>query len=165
MKHLLLSLSLLATLSACSKSEAPAPATLATPPAPAPVVYTDAAGNTAPISSYTAYSVTATPGSQQRERRAVVIRALLPNGSTLDATYTYMGRTYIGGAGAMPLDEPVLVVNYGGQLSPRTSYQAAGFTTGTLVSEAGPNTVSGTYTGPLVAGGGAVRLTFSKLSF
>ena len=165
MKHLLLSLSLLATLSACSKSEAPSPATPTTPPAPAPVVYTDAAGFTASVSAYRVLSVTATPGSQQRARRAVVVRAELPNGSSLLVTYTYVGSAFVPNSGPMTLDEPVSVDNSGGKLTTPTRYQAAGITNGTLISEAGAGTVSGTYTGPLVAGGGAVRLTFNKVSF
>lgn len=162
MKHFLLS-ALTLTLLSCAKTAEPAPAA----PAPVvPVTFTDAAGTTVAVKSYSAYSVTATPAVSRQPRRAVIVRAQLANGSTLDVTYTYVGNTFIAGAGPMVLDEAPLVDNYGGSLSTPTRYQAAGGAPGTLVSEnAQPAAVSGTYTGPLVAGGGAVKLVFSKLTF
>ena len=143
-----------------SKKDDPAAALAA-----APVTYTDAAGKRTALSAYTAYSVTAPPLGG-RSRRAVFVRAVLPDGSTLDLSYTFTYATFPAGSGVIALDAPVEVDHYGGPLPLPTHYQAAGITTGTLASEtATPPTVSGTYSGPFAAGGGTVALTFSKLTF
>lgn len=158
MKTILLSLLTLAATGCASKGDDPQAQVVT----PAPVTYTDASGKSSALSTYQVYSVTAPPVGGVA-RRAVVVRTTLPNASTLDVTYTTTGTSFPGGLGDVTLVEAPLVDNYGPV--PTTRYQAAGVTTGTLKVEGeAPTVVSGTYSGPLTAGGGTVKLVFNKLT-
>lgn len=150
----LLPLLLLAT--ACASSDNPPPID---PPGPA-VTYTDAAGATTTVSTFSTYYVTATPASNG-DRRAILVRSQLSNGSTLDVTYTYMGQTFPGATGPVTLNGPLRVDNYVGSTAGMTYNPASG---GTIsVQSITPRVVSGTYAGPLVSGGPSVRLVFDRL--
>ena len=108
-----------------------------------------------------AYSVTATP-VLAGPRRAIAIKAVLPNGTVLDVSYRYLGSAFPGAAGPVVLNEAIFVDNYPAGSS-GTSYQAP-TSTGTLsVESVTPQVVSGTYAGPLVSGGPTVRLVFTKI--
>ena len=166
-RALALLLALPLALSGCGgKSADPAPAPPAVAGPARGVTYADGSGRTLAVGTFSAYSVTATPSATRLARRAVVVRVLLPDGRTLDVTYTYLGAAFPTGNGTIKLDEAPMVSTAGGSQANPTRYQAAGVTTGTLTADAGgAESVSGTYAGPLTAGGPAVSLTFTRLTF
>ena len=134
-------------------------------PAPAPepsVAYTNATGGAVAVSSFRVFSVTAAPNRPGQSRRAVVVRAVLATGYTFDLTYRYVGSTFPAATGAVTLDEAIQVDYYNAG-TPSNAYQAP-VASGTLqVESVSPQVVSGTYAGPMVAGGPIVRLTFTRL--
>ena len=160
MKTFSLALALLAATGCASKESAPAPTTPT--PAPASTTYISPTGQQMAVASTKVYFVTATPTRLGQERRAIVVRTQLSDGSELTMSYRYIGRTFPGALGAVTLDEAIRATTTSAtQVS--ASYEAP-VTMGTLnVDGITPQVVSGTYTGPLVAGGPAVRFTFSRL--
>ncbi|UOQ99359.1 hypothetical protein MUN81_07630 [Hymenobacter sp. 5317J-9] len=153
---------LLLTLAACSKDTPKPPAVPATS-----VTYTDATGKTATLTSYNVSLVTPPPSSSGQERRILVLRAGLPDGSILELLYYYVGKGFPSSTGPVLLDSPVLACNYpAGGTSSGGPFYTGPTTTGALtVDNLMPGFCSGSFAGPTTMGGASVRLVFQRLPF
>ena len=150
-------LALLIGLAACSK-DAPEP-----PPATS-VVYTDGTGKTSALTTFQASLSTPPPSTLGQARRILVLRSNLPDGTTLELLYYYVGSTFPGSTGPVRLDGPVQSANYpiGGNANGGPYF--GGSSTGSLtVDSVTPALCSGTFAGPMVVGGPSVRLVFQRV--
>ena len=161
MKTALFALSLLFAAGCGSKSDDAQPVTK---PAPAPAAtYTTAAGPAVTVNSTAVFSVTAAPNQPGQLRRAILVRAMLSTGFVLNVTYEYLGGAFPASEGPVPLDA-IIRVNYEANQQ-LVSFFLAPVTAGTLrVDSINPQIVSGTYSGPLTAGGPVVSFTFNRLA-
>lgn len=158
MKTALLALCLLFAAGCGSKSDDAQPQAK-----PAAATYTGPTGAAVAVNSATAFSVTAAPNQPNQSRRAIGVTAVLSNGRTLTVSFEYLGGAFPSAPGAVALDAGIRVW-YRLDQTPISDYVAP-VTAGTLrVDSVSPQVVSGTYTGPLTAGGPAVSFTFNRLS-
>ncbi|MDO7849423.1 phosphatase PAP2 family protein [Hymenobacter sp. M29] len=152
-------LTLLVALAACSKDAPEAPPVPATS-----VVYTDGAGKTTTLSTFQASLSTPPPSTSGQARRILVLKSNLPDGTTLELLYYYVGSTFPTSTGPVQLDEFVQSANYpiGGNANGGPFF--GGSSTGTLtVDSVTPALCSGTFAGPMVVGGPRVRLAFQRV--
>ena len=160
MKAITFALCLLAATGCGSKTTDPQPAAKAAD-APA-VTYVAPNGAAVAVSSWVVYSVTAAPNRPGQDRRSVTVQATFAGGRVLTLAFDYVGSTFPRQTGPVALDAGIRVSDAVNQQA--GSYYVAPVTAGTLrVDSVSPQVVSGTYTGPLVAGGPAVSFAFSKL--
>ncbi len=146
-------------LAACSK-DAPE-----SPPVPATsVVYTDGGGKTTALTAVRASLGTPPPSASGQQRRMLVLRSDLPDGTTLELLYYYVGSGFPSTTGPVRLDEFVQSANYpiGGNANGGTYF--GGTATSTLtVDSVTPAVCSGTFAGPVTMGGPSVRLVFQRV--
>ena len=167
MKNVLFSILAVALLAGCSRKDdpAPTPAQIAANNPDAPwATYTDAAGVTVTMSNVAAHSVIAPPTYSAPNRRGVVLNGVLPDGTGVAVSYFYARSVFPTGTGRLPLDAPV-------ELNVMTLPAAYPVRFEMPVSETayldivGVNTVSATYTGPMVKNGSNVTFTFNHIAF
>jgi len=153
---------LISLLSACSKAD-PKPALVAA----TSVTYTDAAGKESSVATYYTALGWTTPSASGQPRRVIIVTAALPDGTLLDLAYYVVGTGFPATTGAVPLDENVQVANYPAGATSGTFYGGAGgAVNGTLsIDSVTPVVFSGTFVGPLAAGGPSVRVVFQRLAY
>ena len=150
---------LLLTLAACSKAADPV-----APPSGPTVTYTDAIGKQTLLTTYGASLITPPRSATGQERRILVLRSSLPDGTVLELLYYYVGSGFPAATGPVRLDELVQSANYptGGTAIGGPYY--GGVSTGSLsVDSVTPAVCSGIFAGPMVVGGPSVRLVFQRV--
>ena len=134
---------------------------------PAPVTsmtYTDAAGQKSAITTYRTTLITPPPSASGQERRVLQLQATLPDASTLEVLYYYVGAGFPTAPGTITLDGPVQVLNYATGSGGSGYYSSAG-NLGTLtVNTVSPAVFSGNYSGTLGPTGQRVRLDFQNIA-
>ena len=151
---------LLSIVTACSK-DAPE-----SPPVPATsMTYTDVTGRQSAITNYRTTLVTPPPSASGQERRILQLQATLPDASTLELLYYYVGTGFPTTPGPVTLDGLIQVLNYSTGAGGYGYYGAVG-NAGTLtVNKVSPAVFSGFYNGTLGPNSQQpVRLVFQNIS-
>lgn len=106
------------------------------------------------------FVVVAASQPANQPRRAVQLNVTLPNRTVYTMLYSFLGSSFPA-VGAVALDATVQIAPTANAIS--SFFQDSG-SQGTLrVESTSPQTISGSYTGALVAGGPTVRLVFNRL--
>jgi hypothetical protein len=128
------------------------------------MTYTDATGRQSAVTSYRATLITPPPSASGQERRVLQLRAALPDASTLEVLYYYVGAGFPTAPGTVTLDVPVQVLNYSTG-SGGFGYYSSASNLGTLiVNTMSPAVFSGNYSGTLGPTGERVRLDFQNIA-
>lgn len=161
---LLLSAALLSTAACSSKKDDAQPAAPASTSPAVGLTYREGSGPAAALTDVRTYFVTATP-VQAGERRMLGVQATLPDGRRVDIAYSFVGRNFPGATGPVVLNGLLRIDCYPlTGTGAGTRYEPAATTGSVSVDEITPHIISGTYTGPLVAGGREGQLVFTRLS-
>ena len=151
---------LLSIVTACSKDASE------TPPMPATsMTYTDVTGRKSTITTYSVTLVTPPPSASGQERRILQLKATLPDGSTLELLYYYVGTGFPTAPGPVTLDELVQVLNYSTGAGGYGYYGTVGNVGALTINKVSPAVFSGFYNGTLGPNGQQpVRLDFQNIS-
>lgn len=137
-------------------------------PAPAPVTsmtYTDATGRQSAITTYHTALITPPPSTSGQERRILQLQVTLPDASTLELLYYYVGAGFPTTPGPVALDELVQVLNYSTGSGGYGYYGSVRNVGALTVNTVSPAVFSGTYDGTLGPNGQqTVHLEFQNIS-